>query len=138
MLTAPSRIVGVLPNGHLFDVRATAKADTGEFSSTNRVILLGSRVDSDGDGIANPFDNCSAVPNPDQRDTDGDGYGNRCDADLDDSQFVNFADMAIFKAAMGTSNANADLDGNGIVNAADQAIFTSLFGKAPGPSGLRN
>jgi hypothetical protein len=35
--------------------------------------------DSDGDGVAEPSDNCRAVANPDQGDVDGDGLGNACD-----------------------------------------------------------
>ena len=37
----------------------------------------------DGDGIQNSSDNCPTVPNGDQSDTDGDGTGDECDADLD-------------------------------------------------------
>ncbi len=36
-------------------------------------------VDRDGDGVADPLDNCPDVPNPDQRDRDGDGPGDACD-----------------------------------------------------------
>jgi hypothetical protein len=39
-------------------------------------------ADPDGDGIANVYDNCPTVPNPDQRDTDGDGIGDACTFDL--------------------------------------------------------
>lgn len=35
----------------------------------------GGADDADGDGIANPLDNCPAVFNADQRNTDGDGFG---------------------------------------------------------------
>jgi hypothetical protein len=35
----------------------------------------GACVDSDGDGVCDSVDNCPAVPNPDQKDTDGDGVG---------------------------------------------------------------
>lgn len=36
-------------------------------------------VDTDGDGIANAFDNCRSIPNPDQADADRDGFGDVCD-----------------------------------------------------------
>jgi penicillin-binding protein 1A len=38
-----------------------------------------SPVDSDGDGVPDPTDNCPGVPNPDQTDTDGDGQGDACE-----------------------------------------------------------
>ncbi|MCK6370506.1 MAG: hypothetical protein L6Q83_04110 [Gammaproteobacteria bacterium] len=104
-------------------------------------------TDSDADGVTDLWDNCLLAPNgplkPDaggnsQLDADGDGYGYACDADLDNSGgIVNFADLAAFRAAFGTSSAAADLNGSGgIVNFADLAAFRSLFGKAPGPSGM--
>ena len=35
-------------------------------------------VDTDGDGFANTIDNCPNTPNPDQKDSDGDGIGDAC------------------------------------------------------------
>ena len=37
------------------------------------------QVDTDSDGIDDSMDNCVDVPNPDQADSDGDGYGEACD-----------------------------------------------------------
>jgi hypothetical protein len=38
-----------------------------------------STVDTDGDGVADPIDNCPAVSNANQADADGDGRGDVCD-----------------------------------------------------------
>ncbi|GMW06365.1 MAG: hypothetical protein AMXMBFR8_11620 [Nevskiales bacterium] len=102
--------------------------------------------DADGDGIGDHRDNCTLAANgplaPDaggnsQRDADGDGFGNVCDADIDNNGFVNFVDLALFRAAFGSADAQADFDGNGgLVNFADLARFRACFGRAPGPSAL--
>ena len=41
-------------------------------------------LDSDGDGVIDGLDNCRLSSNASQNDSNSDGYGNRCDADLDD------------------------------------------------------
>ena len=87
--------------------------------------------DQDKDGIADVDDNCPAIANADQRDTDGDHFGNRCDADLNQDGRVNTIDFGIFKQAFGkTTNPNADFNGDGRVNTVDFGIFKQLFGIA--------
>jgi hypothetical protein len=101
-----------------------------------------STVDTYGDGVTDDLDNCTLVPNPSQLDADGDGYGNACDADLNNSGTVTAADFAIMRSVLGQSAsasptaAAADLNGSGTVTAADFAILRSYLGKPPGPSGL--
>ena len=99
--------------------------------------------DTDGDGILDEADNCILVANgptiPDaggnsQLDVDGDGYGNICDPDFDQSGGVNAADLAYLKVNFFTTDPLADLNGNGVVNAADLAILKTMFFKPPGPS----
>ena len=43
-------------------------------------------ADGDGDGIDDPADNCVTTVNPNQLDTDADGFGDACDEDDDDDQ----------------------------------------------------
>ena len=93
-------------------------------------------ADGDNDGVADASDNCSAVANADQRDTDSDGFGNLCDADLDNDCAVNFADLALFKERFLGSDLDADLDGSGTVDFGDLAILRSAFLGVPGPSAL--
>jgi len=92
-------------------------------------------VDNDGDGIDDTVDNCSEASNVDQRDTDNDGIGNRCDPDLNNDNIVNTVDIVFFKAVFGTSDPHADFNGDGIVNTVDIGIFKRYFGLAPGPAG---
>jgi hypothetical protein len=50
-------------------------------------------VDDDGDGVGDIGDNCNTLANADQRDSDLDGAGDACDAELQAS-FVMFASQA--------------------------------------------
>jgi large repetitive protein len=97
-------------------------------------------IDSDGDGVVDPQDNCTSVANPDQRDTDADNFGNACDADLNNDNTVNLIDFGLFRSAYGTTgpDVEADFNGDGSVNLIDFGIFRSMYGSAPGPSGLVN
>ena len=107
--------------------------------------------DVDGDLVPDAFDNCIEVPNGpgqapnDQVDADGDGYGNACDADFDQSGFVGLTDYNILWTCFGrvgscTNDAffpALDLDVDGATNAIDQAIlFTQLGNPFSASSGL--
>jgi hypothetical protein len=105
-------------------------------------IARASLADTDHDGIPDALDNCTLVANPDQLDADGDGYGNACDGDLDNSGTVTSADFARLRSVLGqpasasAAAAAADLNGSGMVTSADFAIQRGELGGNPGPSGL--
>lgn len=94
--------------------------------------------DFDGDGIYDPNDNCSAIANSDQRDTNDDGIGNRCDPDLNNDCMINFADLQIMKSVFFSATDDADLNGDGLANFADLQIMKQFFFGLPGPSDLLN
>jgi hypothetical protein len=91
-------------------------------------------ADEDEDGISDVDDNCLFVPNPDQRDTDGDGFGNICDTDLNDDGVTNFLDLGLLRTVFFTPDANADFNGDGVVNFLDLGLFRVRFFQAPGPA----
>ncbi|MEL7451450.1 MAG: M4 family metallopeptidase [Pseudomonadota bacterium] len=99
-------------------------------------------ADSDGDEVFDLQDNCTLVANADQRDTNADGFGNACDADLDNDCAVAFGDLGLMKAAFFQGkttpgwNEDADLNGDGAINFGDLAILRSQFFSSPGPSGV--
>ncbi|MEM9057885.1 MAG: hypothetical protein AAGD86_10430, partial [Pseudomonadota bacterium] len=108
----------------------------------------------DGDKLENCNDNCIDVVNNLQRDTDNDGYGNACDADISgipgDGQglgngndcSVNFLDLATLKDGFFTTtadtkwNPDADFNGDDRVNFEDLGLMKSQFFSTPGPSGV--
>lgn len=92
-------------------------------------------TDSDGDGVPDSRDNCINVANANQKDSDNDGYGDACDADVNNDGIVNSLDLAQVRNHFGNRvRTPADLNGDGIVNAIDLAQVRRLFGSRPGPS----
>ncbi len=121
--------------------------DTGTFSADGDALgtvsgegVLKPFADFDGDGVDDLIDNCTNAANPLQEDTNGDGIGNLCDADINDDCIVNFIDISQFtprfNSATGDPNydPNFDIDSSGSLNFVDYIAYTSNFQMPPGPS----
>jgi cyclophilin family peptidyl-prolyl cis-trans isomerase len=70
--------------------------------------------DPDNDGITDDMDNCPAIANPDQQDTDADNQGDSCDADDDNDGLSD-----VEEAVLGTDPLRADTDGDGVDDGAE-------------------
>lgn len=94
--------------------------------------------DTDGDGIYDRFDNCVNIGNTEQKDSDGDGYGNACDADFNQDGKTDASDSNRFLYLyLESDNSHGDFNNDGYVDYLDSDIFENiLFGHPPGPSGL--
>lgn len=128
------------------DKPAVAMKDSGDFivvwsdaskdGSSSGIFSQYFGHDTDKDMILNAFDNCIEISNSDQRDTNLDGFGNYCDADLNNDNITNSIDLGLFRQRYFTADTDADFNGDGIVNALDLGLFRQMYFKRPGPSGL--
>ena len=123
--------------------------DVALASASYLVFVAPGATDTDADGVADAIDNCTLVSNANQLDTNGDGYGNICDADLNNSGTVTTADFGLLRSVLGqawtrvsngpppnTTVSAADMNGSGTVTTADFGLLRARLGTAPGPSGL--
>ncbi len=108
-----------------------ASASAGDLAASTLVQLM---LDTDGDGVGDFRDNATLVPNADQRDSDGDGYGNVVDPDLNQDLIVDIFDLSLLDERFGSSDADADFNGDGSVDLFDLSVLDGLFGGPPGPS----
>jgi uncharacterized protein (TIGR03790 family) len=104
-------------------------------------------ADQDGDGVPDGQDVCRDLPNPDQRDTDGDGFGNLCDADVDNDGRVTTSwgradrpgdvERIAIAAQEFASIPDYDLDGDGKVTKRDVSLAQVTAFLRPGPGAKR-
>lgn len=144
----PPTVSAPTVDGRLINFLAWVEDDQGAQARAGVAYATGciEELDADCDGILDSQDNCLGIANTDQRDTDGDNIGNRCDADIAQPNdcLVNPVDLGVFKAAFfgspGDANWNPDADFNGdnVTNPVDLGILRSLFFRVPGPSALPN
>jgi hypothetical protein len=129
-------------------------SETAFYAQVDEVNISAECTDEiDEDKLLNCFDNCIAVDNADQTDSDGDGYGNACDADISreltsrvpsgngNDCVVNFADLGVLRLAFFSSpvdqnwNPDADFNNDQAVNFVDLGVMRERFFGSPGPSG---
>ena len=89
-------------------------------------------VDSDEDGVNDDLDNCPAIFNPSQRDSDGDGGGDTCDPncpDLDGLNPVGFIDYSLLMQNWHVKGPNipGDLNMDNVVDINDLTILTDYW-----------
>ena len=95
----------------------------------------------DSDGVGDCIDNCATADNVLQIDSNSDGYGNMCDADVVNTPFVvGGEDLGALKKsfllAVPPANPDLDFDGDCIIGASDLGILRKSLLGPPGPSGL--
>lgn len=146
-LTPPDFVDG---GDNLLDLTlSVSDGDLGDVQAISIQLL----EDSDGDLVHDGIDNATLAGNPDQLDTNGDGYGNAIDFDLDNDyvpggdaglRLIDLDDFLAFAAAYGQTVpgtglgpiADADFDGNGQVGFSDFLAFAEGYGQDLGPAAI--
>jgi hypothetical protein len=100
-------------------------------------------ADTDGDTVENAFDNCSLTANAPQTDSNHDGCGDTCSAniscDANGDTSVGAQDFTALRMQFGNvppAPITADCNGDTSVGATDFTQLRMQFGNTVGPSGI--
>ena len=119
-----------------------ADGDSAVVTDNCPLVPNNDQADTDGDLRGNMCDNCRALANNTgvafQCDSDTDGFGNRCDGDMNNNNVTNNQDYGLFRAQLGQPSVSptynkADINCNNTVNNQDYGLFRGLLGAGPGP-----
>ncbi len=92
--------------------------------------------DNDNDLVPNYADKCVERANPNQEDTDSDGYGDACDGDFNNNEVVDFGDHSTFLGLINQPGPEGDFNRftSPGVDFGDFSIFLGMINNPPGPS----
>ena len=129
------------PMFSLFNVGAaytefSAFQDSSNTFITIEYVYTNGIADTDGDGVDDEQDNCVNAINAGQTDVDADGYGNACDADVNNDCVINVVDLGALRSAFFSSDPLLDFNSDGVVNVSDLGIMRANFFGVPGPAGM--
>jgi len=106
----------------------------GEGAMRYLVSVPDATTDGDGDGVADGVDNCPAIPNNDQANSDSDAEGDACDTDDDNDGVLDPSDNCPLTANAGQEDNDGDLAGDAcdgdddndtVPDASDNCPFTA-------------
>ncbi len=95
------------PGFALYPARGTVRNDMGAYGGNDPDLF-----DVDGDGVLDFLDNCADNANPTQLDTDGDGFGDVCDADDDGDGLADATDNCPLIVNLDHADQDADQVGD--------------------------
>jgi uncharacterized repeat protein (TIGR01451 family) len=110
-ITAIPTTVGLIINQATISSSTTDPVPPNNAVAEDTVTMPVPDPDGDGDGIPDDNDNCPVIPNPDQKNNDGDAEGDECDLDDDNDEILDVDDACPFEDATGQ-----DADGDGCID----------------------
>ncbi len=123
----------IIPQGSFnirADIRGQSPVDQNTSNDTALSPLFTPEPDKDTDGNPDAEDNCPAIANADQKDTDSDKLGDVCDDDIDGDGVPNAGEIK-----KGTNPLVADTDKDGALDGKDKFPLDAARGGSGGGSG---